>query len=57
MFKNMAYLTCTGMAHRLGQRKRNHMSWLVSIATRLLICPNVISPIDMLEVDRRRILL
>ena len=45
------------MAQRLGHRKRNHMSWLVSMATRLLIWPRVISPMDMLEVDRRRILL
>ena len=45
------------MAQRLGHKKRNHMSWLVSMATRLLIWPRVISPMDMLEVDRRRILL
>ena len=30
-------VTCTGMAHRLGHRKKNHISWLVSMATRLQI--------------------
>lgn len=49
--------TWTGMAHRLGHRNKNHMSWLVSMATKLLICPRVISPMDRLEVESRRILL
>lgn len=50
-------LTCTGMAQRLGQRKKNHISWFVSMATRLQIWPAVISPIDMLEVESCIILL
>ena len=41
----------------LGHRKKNHMSWLVSMATRLQICPAVMSPMDRLEVDRCIILL
>lgn len=49
--------TWTGMAHRLGQRKKNHMSWLVSMATRLQIWPTVNSPMEMLDVHRRMILL
>lgn len=50
-------LTCTGIAQRFGHKKKNHMSWLVSMATRLQICPAVISPMDRLEVDRCIILL
>lgn len=49
--------TWTGMAHRLGHRNKNHMSWLVSMATKLLICPRVISPMDRLDVESLRILL
>lgn len=50
-------LTCTGIAQRFGHKKKNHMSWFVSMATRLQICPAVISPMDRLEVDRCIILL
>lgn len=49
--------TWTGIAHRLGHRNKNHMSWLVSMATKLLICPRVISPMDKLDVESLRILL
>lgn len=49
--------TCTGIAQRFGHKKKNHMSWFVSMATRLQIWPAVISPIDRLEVDKCMILL
>lgn len=49
--------TCTGIAQRFGHKKKNHMSWFVSMATRLQICPAVISPMDRLEVDSCMILL
>lgn len=49
--------TWTGIAHRLGHRNKNHINWLVSMATRLLICPSVISPMDKLDVESLRILL
>lgn len=50
-------LTCTGIAQRLGQRKKNHINWFASMATKLQIWPAVISPIDMLEVESCIILL
>lgn len=53
----LCWPTWTGIAHRLGHRNKNHMSWLVSMATKLLICPRVISPIDKLDVESLRILL
>lgn len=49
--------TWTGIAHRLGHRNKNHINWLVSMATKLLICPRVISPMDKLDVESLRILL
>lgn len=49
--------TWTGIAHRLGHRNKNHINWFVSMATKLLICPSVISPMDKLDVESLRILL